>query len=691
MDKAPGPDGFTGRFYKSCWNIIRNDVLSALAAIYGGHHADVSLVKDYRPISLIHSFAKLVTKVLANRLAPLLPKLVSNNQSAFVRGRNIHDNFLLVQQLARKLHRSKEPHILLKLDISKAFDMVSWPFLIEVLQHLGFGRRWCNLLCLLLSTSTTQVLVNGTPGRLICHRQGLRQGDPLSPMLFILVMDVLNSLIQVAASESQLRPIAGQQNWLRISLYADDVVIFLRPEHGDLSVVRDLLHCFGIVSGLKTNLLKSSAIPIQCTEEDIDVLLASFHAHFPCSYLVIPLTILKPTKSDLQPLVDKVANMLPGWKAPLLTKAGRLVIIKSVFSATPIHLMIALDLPKWVIKAIDKRRQGFLWKGQEQANGGNCLVSWAKVQRPFLYGGLGVHDLERMGWALRLRLVSQSKSPNKRRLSIKWQLKSQLKDKWIQGKSVADLAPNLFRVIPKRIIKRRTVSQALSNRTWVSDIKGGLTVQVLSEYLHIWELVEDIALQPDAPDKHTCFLRLLQQQVCLYNAMFIGTIRFPPWKRIWKSWAPANCKLFIWLAINNRCWTSDRLAKRGLPHQSACPFCDQAPETINHVLSSCVLAREVWTVVLQKLNQVMRPPDSGSRLNSWWCRTVSSLPKELRKGFNSLVLLVSWELWKHRNACVFEKVRLDAQAVMHSLAAEGHLWCLAGSSALHDLVVRAAS
>jgi hypothetical protein len=105
---------------------------------------DDTMVKDYKPISLIHSFAKLVTKIVSARLAPMLPKLVSNNQSAFVKGRNIHDNFLLVQQLARAMHKSKEPHIFLKLDISKAFDTVSWPLLLEVLRHLGFGRRWCN-------------------------------------------------------------------------------------------------------------------------------------------------------------------------------------------------------------------------------------------------------------------------------------------------------------------------------------------------------------------------------------------------------------------------------------------------------------------------------------------------------------------------------------------------------------------
>lgn len=152
----------------------------------------------------MHSFAKLVTKILANRLASKLNMMVSPNYSAFIKGRFIQDNFMLVQQTSRLLHQQNKANLLLKLDITKAFDSVSWPFLIEVMKKLGFGQIWRDLVCGLLATSFTRILLNGLPGRHIKHRRGLRQGDPLSPMLFILVMNVLVYMFSKAENEGLL-------------------------------------------------------------------------------------------------------------------------------------------------------------------------------------------------------------------------------------------------------------------------------------------------------------------------------------------------------------------------------------------------------------------------------------------------------------------------------------------------------
>lgn len=292
---------------------------------------DALLVKDYRPISLIHSFAKLVSKILATRLAPLLPSMVSINQSAFVKGRSIQDNFLMVQQIDRSLHSKKEPHILLKLDISKAFDSVSWSFFIDILQHLGFGRTWCN----------------------ICQ----------------------------------------------------------------------------------------------------------------------------------------------------ITR--RLVLVKSVLSSVPIYLMLALDLPKWVIKAIDKRRRGFLWKGHGNANGGKLLgiVGYCTSSFAVWRFGLSQSQVDELGITYPLAMTAKTDSsrpwsglpvqvPRNAKAFFNVAVASVVgngenvkfwTDRWLQGKTVAECCPSLIKLISTRALKQRTVVQGLTARMWVSDIKGALSVQVLME------------------------------------------------------------------------------------------------------------------------------------------------------------------------------------------------------------------
>lgn len=219
--KAPGPDGFMAEFLAACWDIIKADFYEAFQKFFdmngrsfqGLNQAlitllskklEVASLSDFRPISLIHHFAKLVAKVLSLRLAPRLAELVSTYQSAFISGWCVHDNFFLWQQTARQLHSLRVPRVLLKLDITKAFDSVSWAFLLKVLHHLGFGNRWCEWISILLSTASMCVLLNDTPWPPISHRKGLRQGDPLFPMLFVIMIDVLNSKIQQAVSSGIL-------------------------------------------------------------------------------------------------------------------------------------------------------------------------------------------------------------------------------------------------------------------------------------------------------------------------------------------------------------------------------------------------------------------------------------------------------------------------------------------------------
>jgi hypothetical protein len=184
--KAPGPDGFIGCFFKSCWLTIKNDLMSAVDQFYnmnqqGLHLLNQALVilipkkpneesiSDYRLISLIHSFAKIMSKMLANRLAPELNKLISYSQNAFIKRQSIHNNFMYVQHVIKDLHKKKVPALFIKLDIAKAFDTVNWSYLLEILTYLGFGACWREWISALWGTTSYCFMINGEPGRRIIH------------------------------------------------------------------------------------------------------------------------------------------------------------------------------------------------------------------------------------------------------------------------------------------------------------------------------------------------------------------------------------------------------------------------------------------------------------------------------------------------------------------------------------------
>ena len=246
------------------------------------------------------------------------------------------------------------------------------------------------------------------------------------------------------------------------------------------------MEIFAGASGLKTNLTKCLISPIQCDLEASVTLLNHFPGRFdpfPIRYLGIPLALRKLSKADLQPLVDKVANRLPAWKANLLNRAGRTVLIKSTLSAIPTHTALVVSLSPWVIKCIDSGRRGFLWKGAQSARGGHCLLAWPRVCRPAELGGLGIIDLQRFGYALRMRWLWLKRTddvrpwqhlPDKEERVVKEMFQASIyielgdgnkalfwTDHWFQGQSLLDVAPYLCNAVGSRIQKQRTVAQAL--------------------------------------------------------------------------------------------------------------------------------------------------------------------------------------------------------------------------------------
>ena len=273
--KSPGPDGFNFTFIKKCWDIFKNDIMEAVQVFHetgvipkGCNASFIALVPkvndplsldQFRPISLVGVFYKIITKVLAGRMKEVLSLVIDEDQSAFLRNRGMLDSVLIANEVVEEVRRNRRSALCFKVDYEKAYDSVRWDFLIDMLQRLGFHNIWIRWVKGCLESSTISVLVNGSPTEEFKPLRGLRQGDPMTPFLFLVVAEGLAGLVRQATKQNMLTSVKVGRKKIVCSMlqFADDTLFMLEDSFSNVFTVKTILRCFELVSGLKINFHKS--------------------------------------------------------------------------------------------------------------------------------------------------------------------------------------------------------------------------------------------------------------------------------------------------------------------------------------------------------------------------------------------------------------------------------------------------
>ena len=413
-DRAPGPDGFNGCFLKSCWHIIKHNFYRLCNDFYEGtidlkslNSGFITLIpktqspetaNDFRPITLLNCCLKLITKLLANRLQKLVLKIIHRNQYGFLKGRSIQDCLAWAFEYIHQCQSSGRACCILKLDFAKAFDTIQHEPMIEIMKHMGFDEKWLGWIKCIFSSGSSSVLLNGAPGKLFDCLCGVRQGDPLSPLIFVLAADLLQSAINDATRNGLLQlPLPTSDSNYPVIQYADDTIAVLPASVSQAQVLKSILVDYATSVGLKINFHKSTLVPINSDPVLAGEIAAIFGfsiGNMSFTYLGLPMGTTRPSVTDLMPLVTSVQRKVPA-AASLLDYGSKLTLLNSVVTSLVVYAMCSIKINPKIIENLDRLRRSCLWvRKSDDGNRSSSLAAWGMVCKPKNKGGLGVLNLK---------------------------------------------------------------------------------------------------------------------------------------------------------------------------------------------------------------------------------------------------------------------------------------------------------
>ncbi|XP_021844939.1 uncharacterized protein [Spinacia oleracea] len=648
--------------------------------------------------------------------------IVSENQNAFVPGRAIADNALAAHELLRLVKKSKRRNLaVFKIDLNKAYDRIRWDFLEWVLTHMQFPPSWIRWIMQCVSTVSYSVLVNGEPTERIVPCSGLRQGDPLSPYLFILCMEVLSSKLHHMQLSGELGGLQISRSAPKVNhlFFADDALFFLEANFVEFRVMKKVLNEFCAISREMVSLQKSFVVFSKHTHHKFKRMLHKVlgvgEEGKLGTYLGCPMDVDGRTTSVFMDLTHKISQKLCSWQLSKLSQAGKLILINGILVAMASHVLSIYMMPKYVLKRINSLLLRFFWSSSMSSR----PIYWRKadvIQQHKADGGLGVRNIENLNKAL---LFKQAWRMHSNPSSLMAQIfSSKYQSSWFENskngiiphsvswgarsimRSVGDLSSGLRRVVgdgrqthitedvwatSTRLSFKQQGSIDPTRPVWVANLISENRSWKASE---IWRHFDPPSARiilatyipkvemPDSwdwwPEKQgNYFIRsgywLLQKK---------GNHHLPPsrfwaswWKRrVWPKW-----KLFIWKLINGAISTRQNLRLRNMDVPPHCVMCGRAEETATHLFKACDVSKHIWKashlgIIADSYGDV----DFGTLVTNFLLFIMREDGKEEARIVEFLGTL--WSIWIHRNYCLFNNVPPNPATIMGTLLSWKSRW-----------------
>ncbi|XP_038977290.1 uncharacterized protein LOC120107861 [Phoenix dactylifera] len=707
-DKAPGPDGFPPLFFRRYWMIVGQGVTAAIQQFFSTavmstdwqrtlvtlipKRQDASEPSHFRPISLCTTLYKATAKLLAVRLRIILSRLISPEQGAFVGGRSITDNVLIAQKFMYDLGRASSRRSLMgvKLDMERAYDRMRWDFVQQSLQEFGFPEAWIRWIMGCIRGPSFAILVNGTPSRYFVSSGGLRQGCPLSPLLFIICADALSRTLRYAVTTQELevyRPVPDASPISHL-LFADDCLLLVRATRQAAGIIWTILRDYCSMSGQRVNLSKSAICFSPKTKPDVKTaileILGVGEQEGTLRYLGVPISGQRLRSSDCTSLEISIRHRLEGWQIHSLSMMGRIILVRSVLSSIPIYLLSNSLIPVATVRNIEQIFRDFIW-GRTGGRRGIHLMAWEVVCQPTRYGGLGVQSLVARREVLAARHAARvvlepdgmwsslmrakygdpvpgarsgrRHSPIWREIcaraglvfpAIRWAIGDGrsidvLEDRWVteQPMSRLPITVDTSRLAGLRVSdlmepegdhwRMELIREAFGEQLAERILALPIFAQGGADRL-VW--MPTGRSQVRARDIHTLLSREPARQI---EGGWIWRMRIYP-----------RVALFIWKVAWGCLPTRSLLARRGVRITQFCDECTETEETMDHVLLQCPRARGIWS---RSPTLLPHSVESTQGLIHW-LRVAIRRPSTVEAGIQGAYLAHS--IWLDRNAGIFE-------------------------------------